>query len=50
MSGRLEPFKQAQDYLPRLKAVFFGRWDEDKGREITYQVPKNSIRVTSTAG
>jgi hypothetical protein len=49
MSGRLEPFKQAQDYLPRLKAVFFGRWDEDKGCEITYQVPENSIRVTSTA-
>ncbi|KAA1075290.1 Nitrogen permease regulator 2 [Puccinia graminis f. sp. tritici] len=49
MSGRLEPFKQAQDYLPRLKAVFFGRWDKDKGCEITYQVPENSIRVTSTA-
>ncbi|OAV87815.1 hypothetical protein PTTG_04055 [Puccinia triticina 1-1 BBBD Race 1] len=49
MAGRLEPFKQAQDYLPRLKAVFFGRWDEDKGCEITYQVPENSIRVASTA-
>ncbi|KNZ61087.1 hypothetical protein VP01_1454g7 [Puccinia sorghi] len=48
MTGRLEPFKQAQDYLPRLKAVFFGRWDEDKGCEITYQVPENSIRLAST--
>lgn len=49
MPGRSGPFNQAQDYLPRLKAVFFARWDEDKGCEITYQVPENSIGVTSTA-
>lgn len=46
--ARLQPFKQAQDYLPRLRAVFFARWDEDKGCEISYQVPEGSVGVFET--
>lgn len=47
MTG-LQPFKQAQDYLPRLRGVFFARWDEDRGCEIGYQVPEGSIGVLDT--
>ncbi|KAG0141258.1 hypothetical protein CROQUDRAFT_110589 [Cronartium quercuum f. sp. fusiforme G11] len=46
--ARFQPFKQAQDYLPRLRAVFFARWDEDRGCEITYQVPEGSVGVLET--
>ncbi|CAH7683093.1 nitrogen permease regulator 2-domain-containing protein [Phakopsora pachyrhizi] len=48
MTTKDQSLRQAHGYLPRLKAVFFARWDEGRGCEISYQVPESSIGVTST--